>query len=315
MTNYNICIKDLQVEFKTRLSGIKAIEKIDVDFPFGKVTGIVGESGSGKSVLGLSILKLLPSTAKINGNCYYRGQNLYKLNKTEIRKIRCKDIGLIAQNPIQALNPVLTIGRQLKEPLIKHLNKNSKEAYDICIEYLNAFGFNNSKEIMKKYSFQLSGGMNQRIVSIMGLICRPNWIIADEPTKGLDAVLRKNVYEVFKNIKTYYTESMIIITHDLYFAKKICNNIIVMYQGEIVEISSAEEIFDKPKHPYTKGLIGATVRNGMIPIPDNTLKKGESGCKFYFRCKESSNRCLVDKIHMSQVTRDGFVRCRLYDKD
>lgn len=313
MTNYNISIKNLNVEFVTRFSNFKAIENINIDFAFGEITGIVGESGSGKSVLGMSILQLLPYNATVTGTCMYDTKDLYKADKKEIKKVRCKDIGLIAQNPIQSLNPVLTIEKQLKEPLKKHIKKSDKEAYDICINYLKDFGFNNPKQIIKKYPFQLSGGMNQRIISIMGLICRPNWIIADEPTKGLDSMLRKNVYELLVNIKESYTKSMIIITHDLYFAKKICDNIVVMYQGEIVEAGKTEKIFKCPKHPYTKGLINATPQNGMIPIPDGIIKVGKSGCKFYDRCSSSSAICITDKIDIKRLNDGRLVRCQLYD--
>lgn len=313
MTSYNINIKDLNVKFATRFSGIKVIENINVDFAFGEITGIVGESGSGKSVLGMSILKLLPSTATVTGTCMYGEKDLYKLDKKEIREIKCKDIGLIAQNPIQSLNPVLTIGKQLKEPLIKHLKISSKEAYGICIKHLKEFSFDNPNEIMKKYSFQLSGGMNQRIISIMGLICKPNWIIADEPTKGLDSILRKSVYEVLLNIKENYTKSMIIITHDLYFAKKICDNIVVMYKGEIVEAGKIHDVFNSPKHPYTKGLINATPQNGMIPIPEGIVKEEKSGCKFYDRCTSSNIKCVTDRIDMKRLNDGRLVRCKLYD--
>ncbi|GAA0180306.1 ABC transporter ATP-binding protein [Clostridium sediminicola] len=313
MTTYNINIKNLNVKFATRFSGIEVIENINVDFAFGQITGIVGESGSGKSVLGMSILKLLPSTATVTGTCMYGGKDLYKLDRKEIKKIKCKDIGLIAQNPIQALNPVLTIGKQLKEPLIKHLKMSGKEAYGICIKHLKEFGFDNANEIMKKYSFQLSGGMNQRIISIMGLICKPNWIIADEPTKGLDSILRKSVYEVLLNIKEHYTKSMIIITHDLYFAKKICDNIVVMHKGEIVEAGKIQDVFNSPKHPYTKGLINATPQNGMIPIPEGINKKEKSGCKFYDRCTSSNIKCVTDRIDMKRLNDGRLVRCKLYD--
>lgn len=311
----NINIKNLNVRFSAGFSGVAALENIDIEFESGKITGIIGESGSGKSVLGMSILQLLPETATVTGTCMYRGKDLFKLDKRGIQAVRCREIGLIAQNPEQSLNPALKVGWQLKEPLIKHLGKSRKEAYGICVSYLRAFGFDDPEGIMKSYSFQLSGGMNQRIISIMGLICRPDWIIADEPTKGLDSILRKSVYEVFLTIKENYTKSMIIITHDLYFAKKMCDSLIVMYRGEIIEIGECRDIFENPKHPYTKGLIKAVPQNGMVPIPDDLDKKEESGCKFYRRCMESNEHCLVDKVDMKELSDGRLVRCQLYDND
>lgn len=314
MTTYDISIKNLNVKFIDKLRTVKAVNNVTVDFKFGKITGIVGESGSGKSVLGMSILQLLPQSAVVTGKCIYENNNLYELDKKEIRDLRCKEIGLIVQNPSESLNPVLTVGNQLLEPLVKRLSKNKKEAREIVIEYLEKFGFEKPETIIGKYPFQLSGGMNQRIISIMGLICNPKWIIADEPTKGLDSILRKNIYNVFLKIKNDFTGSMIIITHDLYFAKKICDRIVVMYKGEIVEIGKSKDILENPRHPYTKGLIKASPSNGMIPIPENVNKINSSGCKFYDRCIESNRNCVNNAVKLEKIDEFSMVRCLLYDK-
>jgi len=314
MTTYDIAIKNLDVKFIDKLRTVQAVDDVTVDFKFGNITGIVGESGSGKSVLGMSILKLLPKSAVVTGKCMYENSNLYELNKKEIRDFRCKKIGLIVQNPSDSLNPVLSVGNQLIEPLRKRLGKDRNEAKKIVVEYLEKFGFQNPDTIMRKYPFQLSGGMNQRIISIMGLICNPKWIIADEPTKGLDSILRKNIYDVFLKIKNDFTSSMIIITHDLYFAKKICDSIIVMYKGEIVEIGRSKDILENPKHPYTKGLIKASPSNGMIPIPENINKINSSGCKFYDRCIESNIKCVSNRVKLEKIEEGSMVRCLLYDK-
>jgi len=313
MTKHDISIKNLSVDFRDKLRLIRAVDNVDINFQSGKITGIVGESGSGKSVLGMSILKLLPSNAIISGECIYGNNDLYKLTGDEIRNIRCKEIGLIVQNPFKSLNPVLTIGRQLREPLMKHLGKSKEESKKIVLDYLKKFGFENPQEIYIKYPFQLSGGMNQRIISIMGLICHPKWIIADEPTKGLDSILRKNVYDVFFNIKENYTGSMVIITHDLYFAKKICDVIVVMYSGEIVEVGRADEILLSPKHPYTRGLIKASPSKGMFPIPDNINNIDEIGCKFSKRCPEFNGKCQCSQIKLKKISGHSMVRCALYD--
>jgi peptide/nickel transport system ATP-binding protein len=311
--NDDIVIENLCVNFSTEVSGVGAVENISITFYHDAVTGVVGESGSGKSVLGMSILQLLPSSAKVTGRCVYKNRNLYTLNQEEIRKVRSDEIGLIAQNPKKSLNPVLTVGRQLREPLTKLLGHTSESANNICIEYLTSFGFDNPKLIMKSYPFQLSGGMNQRVLSIMGLICHPDWIIADEPTKGLDAVLRKSVFEVLQKIKKQYTKNMIIITHDLGFAKAISDYIAVFYKGEMIEWGKSQDIFKTPKHPYTRSLIASMPQNGMV-APRMCLEEDhESKCKFYSKCDERVKACLYSDNKMAMLDDGRQVRCCIYD--
>jgi peptide/nickel transport system ATP-binding protein len=311
MTTYNINAKNINVTFNTKYGKVYGVKDVSINFLENEVTGIIGESGSGKSLLGMSILKLLSNEAKVTGECYFANKDLISLNKSQIKGIRGCKVGFIPQNPDLSLNPLLTIGRQLREPLMTHLNMKKDESIKICKDYLKKFGFENPDKIIKSYPFQLSGGMNQRILSIIGIICNPKYLIADEPTKGLDSKLRKLVYENLLNIKENYIPSMIVITHDLYFAAKLCDKIVVMYKGQIVEMGSNFDVINNPKHPYTIGLMNATIKNGMIPINRESCDENISDCNFYDRCNMRCEKCLK-KINFNSVS-DSKVRCSLYD--
>ncbi|MBS7527865.1 ABC transporter ATP-binding protein [Fusibacter paucivorans] len=311
--HYDIQMADVTIEFALKSKRVSAVDQVNVTFKAGKITGVIGETGSGKSVLGMSILQLLPKQACISGTCFFGHKDLYALDAESMRKIRGQEIGLIVQNPNEALNPVRTIGRQLMEPLIKHFDVSRTEARKTVEAHLRCFGFEMPKKVMQQYTFQMSGGMNQRLIAIMGLICHPSWLIADEPTKGLDAILRRSIYDVFWEIRQHYTQSMIVITHDLFFAKKLCEQIVVMYQGEIVEIGEAKKVLTTPLHPYTKGLLMATPKAGMTPIPDHLNPSHESRCKFYSRCQFASAKCKVQFVELREIDPDTMVRCILYD--
>ena len=194
----NITISGLTVKFRTAHGMVTAVENVNTVFEAGKITGLIGESGSGKSVLGMSLLQLLPNSAVIKGECLYRGNNLLRVRPEMIRSIRGKEIALIPQNPSESLNSVRRIKRQLTEAVTAHDKKKKNEAQQRAQELLQRFGFADPAEIMRRYSFQMSGGMNQRIISVLGLMGNPSWIIADEPTKGLDSILRKQVYQTLK---------------------------------------------------------------------------------------------------------------------
>lgn len=312
--NGNISVKNLSVKFLSPRGDVHVLKNISETFKEGLITGLIGESGSGKSVLGMSILQLLPPEAIINGSCIYNGNDLYSLSAEEILGIRQKEIALIPQNPLQSLNPVLRIGRQLTEPLKRHLKMSKVEAREHVSSDLKNLYFDNPEQILRSYSFQLSGGMNQRVVSSMGMSCRPKWIIADEPTKGLDAILRKQVYEVFKEIKHQGTESIILITHDLPLAKKLCDEIMVLYKGAVVERGNTKQVFEKPAHPYTKALIKALPSEGMQSINDpiSGKRSEESSCLFYDRCKASFSKCVSCRVENFEIESNHIVRCNLY---
>lgn len=312
----DIEIKNLEVIFKSKRESVRALNNINVTFEENKVTGLIGESGSGKSVLGMSILRLLPNTAQIFGNCYYNGKDLINCKNKYINSLRGREISLIPQNPSESLNPVLKIKKQLVESFVIHNKKQYKIGVKKSKDLLNRFGFEDTDEVMSKYTFQMSGGMNQRIISVLGLICRPKWVIADEPTKGLDAILRKQVYNVLKNIIDKDDISMILITHDIILAKKLCDNIIVMYKGEIVEQGKANEVINNPKHPYTKGLINSLPDRGMIPINHiiDNIEGSKTSCNFYSKCENRSKICSIEKPKDIICGENRVVRCLMYDR-
>lgn len=312
--NGDINIRNLNINFFTGGREVNVIRDVGIRFREKRITGLIGESGSGKSVLGMSILQLLPDTARVEGSCMYQGKDIYRMTETEICRLRYKDISLIPQNPLMSLNPVLKIKRQLTEPLTLHMSMKRKEAFEYACNNLKIFSFQEPKKLMKQYSFQMSGGMNQRIVSCMGLECHPSWVIADEPTKGLDAILRRQVYHILKDARENGSESMILITHDLKLAEKLCDDLAVLYQGQIVEQGSREKIMADPKHPYTIGLMNSIPSKGMkpIPIPFKDRNPQDSGCRFYSRCENAGEFCRRQAILKAEPDEGRIVRCMKY---
>lgn len=309
-----IQIENLQVTFHTPQGSVHAVKHLTTTFKPEQITGVIGESGSGKSVMGMSILGLLPLTAGVEGKCYYKGRNLYQLEEKELRKLRGVEIGLIPQNPTASLNPMMKISRQLKEASKYHKLAKEKVLSKRIYELLKDFGFVRPESVLNQYSFQMSGGMNQRIVSLLGLACEPRWIIADEPTKGLDAIVRKQVYRVLKQIYKKNKCSMIVITHDLKLAYHLCHEIRVMYKGEIVEQGPCKKVMENPRHPYTKGLLAAMPENGLKAIikVDESVEENRSSCPFYNRCKEATSGCEYQYMQDFAVEADIKVRCFLY---
>jgi len=312
----DIKIENLKVYFNTKEGDVKAVDGIDLTLKRGNIIGIVGETGSGKSVLGLSILGLLAKNAKIEGNIFYNNKNLLTLKNQELRKIRGKEIALIPQNPETAFNPIYNVGSQISELFYYHNKEKKSKSKEKTIKILEKFSFKNSNKVYSSYGFQLSGGMKQRVLSAMGMALEPKWIIADEPTKGLDAIIRNQVYDVFKNLKENMGVSMILITHDLMLAKKLCDEVIVMYAGKILEKGSKEDIFENPKHPYTKGLIDAQPNKKLIPLDGvaPSLTNLPDGCRFHPRCKYKKKLCMEKEAKLYKVD-SCEVRCFLYDRD
>ena len=310
----DIEIRNLSVSFQDGGEMIHAMEDVSAYFPSGSVTGLIGESGSGKSLLGMSILGLLQLQAKIkSGEIYFEGNDLLKLSEKEMQKIRGKEIALIPQNPTESLNPIRRIGKQLTECMTVHGNKDKELADSRRDEFLRRFGFSDPDRINRAYSFQLSGGMNQRVISAMGLMNRPKWVIADEPTKGLDAILRRQVYRVLKEISETDTEGMIVITHDIALAGALCDRLMVLYKGSIMEAGETKTILEHPAHPYTKGLIASLPGKGMNPIGRAVRKKeGNSGCSFYPRCVHAVDACKNGRIPEAELPDGRKVRCVRY---
>lgn len=312
--SHDIILQNSRVDFLTGGMVVHALKEADIRFRAGQLTALVGESGSGKSVLGMSVLGLLPPTARVEGTCQYGAYDLYRCQARELQEIRCKLIGLIPQNPVQSLNPVLRLSRQLTEPLTAHCGANQEQALQRTRESLRQFGFQDPDAVLRSFSFQLSGGMNQRIVTCMGLACKPDWVIADEPTKGLDAILRRQVFQVLSSARDSGAGSMMIITHDLLLARKLCDRVAVLYRGEIVEQGPCSEVFAHPLHPYTEGLLQSIPELGMKPIPHRIAgqEPGRSQCCFYPRCTRAGVRCCDGPIRNCEVGEGRIVRCAQY---
>ena len=295
-------VKDLRVSFFTPAGEVKAVGGISYELNDGEVMGIVGESGSGKSVEAYSIIGLLQSPGKVvGGSILFEGENVLEFSEQRMRNFRGNEVSMIFQNPMTCLNPVYTIGNQLIEALRCHNEEvTHKEAYDRAREMLELVGIHDSARRMKQYPHELSGGMRQRVMIAMGLICSPKLLIADEPTTALDVTIQAQILELMKDIRQKTGMAIIFITHNLGVVADICDKISVMYAGKIVEQGSVDDIFYNPSHPYTKGLLRSMPRvdaeqyERLIPIegtPVDMLNPPE-GCPFGPRCEHCMKVCL-----------------------
>ncbi|PID20468.1 peptide ABC transporter ATP-binding protein [Sporosarcina sp. P3] len=252
-------VKDLELSFHTFAGEVKAIRGVNFDLHKGETLAIVGESGSGKSVTTKSIMRLLPeSSAEYkHGEISFEGRDLTKIPEKDMQKIRGKDISMIFQDPMTSLNPTMTIGRQIMEPILKHQKLNKSQARQQTIELLNLVGIPNAENRYKMYPHQFSGGQRQRIVIAIALACNPKILIADEPTTALDVTIQAQILELMKDIQKKTDTSIIFITHDLGVVANVADRVAVMYGGRIVEIGTVDEIFYNPQHPYTWGLLSS----------------------------------------------------------
>ncbi|WP_456472505.1 ABC transporter ATP-binding protein [Methanocaldococcus sp.] len=310
-----LVVKDLRVNFLLDDVKVKAVNGAYISIKKGETLCLIGESGSGKSVLGLSILKLLPENTEISGEILFEGKNLLELSDKEIRKIRGGKISWVPQSPSTSLNPVLKVGYQIAEPILLHLNLSKKEVYEKVISLLDYFGIHPPEKRYHEYPHQYSGGMRQRALVAMGTSTKPKLIIADEPTKGIDILKKVRVIKLFERIKNHYKGiSLLLITHDLTLAKKLADKIAVMYCGQVIEISKTEDFFKNPLHPYSKALLDSLPSRGLKPIKgySPSMINPPKGCKFHPRCEFFSNRCLTEPPFFNV---DGnLVRCYLYDR-
>lgn len=299
-----IQIRDLDVVFRTESVEIHALRGVTVTLEPDRITGLIGESGSGKSVLAMSILRLLPEYAAVQGSIQYQGQELLTVPRSFLRTLRRKEIGLIPQNPSESLNPSRRIGPQAAE-CFEGDKKRKRERVLCC---LASVGFAAPQKIMRQYPYQLSGGMKQRVLSLFGMRDGLRWIIADEPTKGLDASAIRQTSDSLKSLAGKGAGGMLVITHDLKLARTLCDEIAVFYEGELVEKGRTHEIFSEPLHPYTAGLLRAMPENGMYPMPP----KGEvpvNGCLFCKRCSKKTERCGREHPQLYDTDHGRKVRC------
>lgn len=313
-------VKDLKVSFFTPAGEVKAVNGVSYDLKYGEVMGIVGESGSGKSVEAYSIIGLLQSPGKvIGGEILFEGENVLEYDKKKMQEFRGNEVSMIFQNPMTCLNPVYTIGNQLTEAVLCHQKVIKKEAWEKAVEMLTLVGINNPEKRMKQYPHELSGGMRQRVMIAMGLICDPKLLIADEPTTALDVTIQAQILELMKDIQAKTHMAIIFITHNLGVVAEICDRVSVMYAGKIVEQGDVNDIFYNPSHPYTIGLlksmprVDATDYERLIPIegtPVDMLNPPE-GCGFCSRCENCMKICLRKEPPTVDLGNGHFSKCWL----
>jgi len=296
-------VTDLHTSFFTPAGEVKAVNGLSFSLDEGKVLGIVGESGSGKSVTAYSILQILANSGKIvSGSILYRGQELVGASKEEMTKIRGNKISIIFQDPMTSLNPVFTIGNQLMEAIMLHTDRDRKQAEERAIEMLRLVGVNEPEKRIKQYPHEFSGGMRQRVMIAMALACEPDILIADEPTTALDVTIQAQILDLIKDLQKQLGMSVMLITHDLGVVAEMCDEVIVMYAGQVCERGTADEIFYNPKHEYTKGLIRSIPTTSdedrrLEPIggtPVDLLNMPD-GCPFAPRCDNAMKVCLNHK--------------------
>lgn len=317
-------IENLHTYFTTKRGIIKAANGVSLSIEEGKTLGLVGESGSGKSVTAMSILRLFEENQKIHeGKITFNGQDLTNMSDENLRDIRGDEISVIFQEPMTSLNPVFKVGKQISEVLMLHQGLDKKQAMSKAIDLLEDVGISNPEKIIDVYSFQLSGGMSQRVMIAMALACRPKLLIADEPTTALDVTIQAQILKLMNDLKKEYGTSILFVTHDLGVINEMAEDVAVMYCGQIVESAPSSTIFgENPKysHPYTEGLMASIPRldspkgrleviPGSVPHPLNLPK----GCKFAPRCKYRTEKCVSQEIENIEVEPGHFVRC-LYPK-
>ena len=323
-TNNNILeIKNLHTYFYTDSGVIKSVDGVDIELREGTTLGIVGESGSGKSVTALSVMGLLMgTTGKVaEGEILFEGRDLTKLDDEERRKMRGEKISMIFQEPMTSLNPVMKIGVQITECILRHNNISKQEAWDKAVEMLKLTGVPRVERMMKEYPFQLSGGQRQRVMIAMALVCKPKILIADEPTTALDVTIQAQILDLMENLKQKTGTSILFITHDLGVVAEVCDDVVVMYSGRVVEKGDVRSIFASPSHPYTKGLLASIPKLGecaeeLESIPGNVPnpKYMPQGCKFAPRCSCAFDKCREEEPGFYDVGEGHMSRCWLCEK-
>ncbi len=314
-------IKNLKTYFQTEDAIIPAVDGVDLKVEKGKTLGIVGESGCGKSVTSLSVMRLVkcPPGRIVDGEVLLEGKDLLKLSDKEMQNVRGKDISMIFQEPMTSLNPCYTIGNQLVETLRAHSDISKKEARGQALEMLEAVSISRPDQILRSYPYELSGGMRQRVMIAMAMLCNPKVLIADEPTTALDVTIQIQILMLMKQIQEAKGTAIMFITHDLGVIAEVADQVAVMYAGKVVEEASCEEIFNNALHPYTVGLHHSTPKisssterlhtiHGMVPNLANKI----DGCAFKSRCKDAMPICGEKMPEFVQISPEHKVRCWKY---
>ena len=323
MSENILSVVDLNTSFQTDRGEVMAVNGVSFNLDRGKILGIVGESGSGKSVTAYSIMQILEKNGSIKkGQVLYKGQDITKFSEKQMREFRGKCCSIIFQDPMTSLNPVFTIGNQLKEAIELHTERKGKVAMDRAIEMLTLVGVNEPEKRVKQYPYELSGGMRQRVMIAMALACEPDILIADEPTTALDVTIQAQILELMQSLQKKLGMAIIMVTHDLGVIADMCDEIIVMYGGRVCERGTAEDIFYRPAHEYTKGLlksIPSVDRMGekLIPIPGTpiNLLNMPKGCAFCPRCENAMKICIEEVPPEVQMPDGHFASCWMSVKE
>ena len=314
-------VRDLCVEFQTVEGRVQAVDHLSYTLHKGEKLGIVGESGSGKSVSSLAMMQLIPNPPGrvTGGEILYKGKDLVKLSEKEMQKLRGNEISMIFQEPMTSLNPIIQCGKQIAESLRLHRGMNKKEAAEEAVRMMKAVGIANPEVRAHEYPHQMSGGMRQRVMIAMALACQPQILIADEPTTALDVTIQAQILDLIRDLNREMNAAVLFITHDLGVVSELCDTVIVMYTGHIVEQAPVRELFRDPKHPYTVGLLNAIpaitkertplkTLEGVVPNPTERIE----GCSFWPRCPHASERCRKEAPPVTRPGEDRLVRCWLY---
>src|SRR5687767_10178369 len=318
-------VKDLQTHFPTRSGLVRAVDGVSFHLDQGELLGLVGESGCGKSITALSVMRLIAPPGRIvNGEIRFLGTNLLELSDAEMRQMRGDDIAMIFQDPMTSLNPVFTVGEQIAEALRLHRQMSRKQAREATIEAMREVAIPDPARRLDDYPHQLSGGMRQRVMIAMALACNPKLLIADEPTTALDVTIQAQILELLNDLRKQRELAVLLITHDLGVVAEVADRVAVMYTGRIVEESPVEELFARPKHPYTEGLLRSVPKltsehvakrerletiEGVVPSPTDL----PPGCHFAPRCQHRMPRCIEGEIPLYELEDDVKVRCVLFD--
>ena len=324
MSEYLVDIQNERLSFFTPVGEVKALNDVSIRLKEGEVLGIVGGSGSGKSVTAYSLMGLTAHPGKlVSGSLYFNGHQIETMSEKEMRKIRGNEISIIFQDPMTSLNPVYTIGNQIMEAILLHTDKKKAQARERAKELLELVGINEPEKRLKQYPHELSGGMRQRVMIAIALACEPKLLIADEPTTALDVTIQAQILELMMELKDKLGMAIIMITHDLGVVASMCERIAVMYAGKIVEYGTAEDIFYRPRHQYTKGLIRSIPRldtkehERLVPIEGTPidLLNPPKGCPFAPRCDECMKICLREMPPVTELGEIHYTQCWLNQKE
>lgn len=316
-------LRNLKTYFYTESGVAQAVDSVDFEIYPGETLGVVGESGCGKSVTSLSIMRLIPEPPGkiVEGEIFFKGQDLIKLSESEMRDIRGNEISMIFQEPMTSLNPVFTIGDQISETIILHKKVSKKEAMKQSVEMLQKVGIPLPEQRVHEYPHQLSGGMRQRVMIAMALSCNPELLIADEPTTALDVTIQAQILDLMNDLKSKLNMSIMMITHDLGVIAEVCDRVAVMYAGKVVEYTDVKTLFTNPRHPYTWGLMNSIPRldeeverltaiPGIVPSALNFPE----GCRYNTRCPMAQERCFKEEPVLTDVEDGHQARCFYSDK-